>query len=252
MSAAAGEFLEEGGELEFGEEVAAGGVVDGLGAHGVEGVLDGDAGVDGDEFLGEEDVVAVVLEGLAVGLLLDLFGAVEGGFDGAELLDELDGALVADAGGSGDVVDGVAAEGHDVDDALGGDAEDFFYLGCVEDEVVLRRVEDGDVLVDELHHVLVGGDDVDVVAEGGELAGEGADDVVGLEALVVEDGDAEGFEGAADVGLLLDEVGGRLGAVGLVAAVDSMVSKAWVLMLNFWTSFIWAAISLRWTGAPTS
>ena len=58
-----------------------------------------------------------------------------------------------------------------------------------------------------------------MVAEGGELAGEGADDVVGFEALVVEDGDAEGFEGAADVGLLLDEVGWGLGAVGLVAAV---------------------------------
>ena len=76
-----------------------------------------------------------------------------------------------------------------------------------------------DVVVDELHHVLVGGDDEDVVAECGELAGESADDVVGLEALVVEDGDAEGLEGAADVGLLLDEVGRRFGAVGLVAAV---------------------------------
>ena len=41
--------------------------------------------------------------------------------------------------------------------------------------------------------------------------------VVCLEALVVEDGDAEGFECAADVGLLLDEVGWRLGAVGFVA-----------------------------------
>ena len=56
-----GELLEEGGEFELGEEVAAGGVVDGLGAHGFEGVLDGDAGVDGDEFFREEDVVAVVL-----------------------------------------------------------------------------------------------------------------------------------------------------------------------------------------------
>ena len=58
-----------------------------------------------------------------------------------------------------------------------------------------------------------------MVAERGEFAGERADDVVGLEALVVEDGDAEGFEGAADIGLLLDEVGRGLDAVGLVAAV---------------------------------
>ena len=59
-----------------------------------------------------------------------------------------------------------------------------------------------------------------MVAERRELAGEGTDDVVGFEALVVEDGDAEGFEGASNVGLLLDEVGGCLGAVGLVALVD--------------------------------
>ena len=55
--------------------------------------------------------------------LMTLVGAVEGGFDGAELLDEFDGAFVADAGCAGDVVDGVAAEGHDVDDAFGRDAE---------------------------------------------------------------------------------------------------------------------------------
>ena len=52
-----------------------------------------------------------------------------------------------------------------------------------------------------------------------QLAGKRADDVVGLEALVVEDGDAEGFKGAANVGLLLDEVGRGLDAVGLVAAI---------------------------------
>ena len=58
-----------------------------------------------------------------------------------------------------------------------------------------------------------------MVTQGAQLAGKRADDVVGLHALVEEDGDAEGFEGAADVGLLLDEVGGRFDAVGLVATV---------------------------------
>ncbi len=57
------------------------------------------------------------------------------------------------------------------------------------------------------------------MAERRQLAGEGADDVVGFEALVEDDGDAEGFEGAADVGLLLDEVGWGFGAIGFVAAV---------------------------------
>ena len=202
-----GQLFEKGGEFELGEESAAGGVVDGLGAHGVERELDGDGGMDGDEFFREEDVVAVVLEGFAVGFLLNLIGEVERGFDGAELLDELDGTLVADAGGARDVVDGVAAQGHDVDHPGWWDPQGVFDPLRTEDEVVFGGVEDGDVLVDELHHVFVGADDVDVVAHGAELAGERADDVVGFVALVVEDGDAEGFEGAADVGLLLDEVG---------------------------------------------
>ena len=57
------------------------------------------------------------------------------------------------------------------------------------------------------------------MAEGAEFAAEGADNIIGLEALVAEDGDAEGFEGAANEGELLGEVGGHLGAVGLVAEV---------------------------------
>ena len=63
-------------------------------------------------------------------------------------------------------------------------------------------------------------------------ARDGADDVVGLEARVLEDGDAHGFEHAADVGDLVEQVGRRFGAVGFVlgefrrrAASDSPLSK---------------------------
>ena len=50
----------------------------------------------------------------------------------------------------------------------------------------------------------------------GGLAGERADDVVGLETGVLEHGDAQGVEQAVDVRDLLDQVGGRFGAVGFV------------------------------------
>ena len=56
-----GEGLEQGGELQLGEELAAGGVVGRLGAHRVEGELDRHFGVDGDKFLGEQNVVAIIL-----------------------------------------------------------------------------------------------------------------------------------------------------------------------------------------------
>ncbi len=57
----------------------------------------------------------------------------------------------------------VAAEGHDVDDFLGRDAEDFSDAGGIEDQVVFLGVEDFYVRSDELHHVLVAGNDKDLV-----------------------------------------------------------------------------------------
>ena len=100
------------------------------GSGGCASIFDGievhrDVGLDGDELFAEQHHVAIVLQRLAIGLALDFGGALERGFDGAEALDELDRALVADAGSAGNVVDGVAAQGHDVDDALGRHAEDF-------------------------------------------------------------------------------------------------------------------------------
>ena len=92
-------------------------------------------------------------------------------------------------------------------------------MAGIGDEVVFRRIQHPHPIGDQLHHVLVAGDDEDRVAIIGGLAGERADDVVGLEALGLEDGNAKGLERAADVGKLLRQIGGHLGAVGLVALV---------------------------------
>ena len=53
----------------------------------------------------------------------------------------------------------------------------------------------------------------------GGLAAERADHVVGFEAGVLDDGDAEGVDEALDIGDLLDQVGRRFGAVGFVFGV---------------------------------
>ena len=69
------------------------------------------------------------------------------GFHAAELQDQIHGAFVADAGRAGNVVDRVAAQGHDVDDLLRRDAQCFLYLGGIENQVVFLRVEDLYVVV---------------------------------------------------------------------------------------------------------
>ena len=156
-------FAQHGGEFELGEKIAAGFEVGRLRLHSGKVERERDVGVDGDEFFGEQDRVAVLLEGLSVGFALDLGGAVENGFDAAEFLNQFDAAFVADAGRAGNVVDGIAAQGHDVDDFLRRDAEYLGHFGGIEDQVVLLRVEDLHLRRDELHHVLVAGDDEDLM-----------------------------------------------------------------------------------------
>src|SRR6202051_3200886 len=188
-------------------------------AHGFHLELDRNVGVDGGHALAEDNGVAIVLERFPVGFLFDFGGAVEGLLDGAEALDDLDRTFVADAGSAGNIVDAVTAQGHDIDDALGRNAENFFDVGGVADQIVFGRVQDLHVVVDELHHVFIAGDNVDAIIRGGGFAGEGSDHVIGLEAGEFEDGDAVGFEGAADVGNLLRKILGHGGAVGFVAFV---------------------------------
>ncbi len=85
--------------------------------------------VDGDQFLRKQDGIAILLERFAIALALDLGGAIEDGFHAAEFDDQVDAALVADAGRAGNVVDGVAAQSHHVDDLFRRHAEDLGHLG---------------------------------------------------------------------------------------------------------------------------
>src|SRR6202166_2374398 len=213
------QFFQQRSEFEFGEELAEEIEVGFAGMHGFDIEFDGNVGIDGGHAFAEENNVAIIEKRFAVGFLFHFGGAIESFLHRSELPDDFDGALFADAGGSGDVVDGVAAEGHDVDDALGRDTENFFDLGGVADEIVFGRIQDLIVVINELHHVFVAADDVDGVVYGGGFSGQGADYVVGLEAREFENRNAVGFECAANVGNLLREVLWHCGAVGFVSLV---------------------------------
>lgn len=210
------EFLEEAEELPLAEER---GERFGIGFADFEaggGGVEGDAAIDGGETFAEFDLFAVVLEAFAVALAGDFGGAVEEGFEGAELVEEGDGALVANAGSAGDVVGGIAHQGEEVGDPFGGDALEFPDFSGVVEGVLLHGIEHEDLFGDELEHVLVAGDDPGFEAFGGGAAGHGADDVVGLEAGGFENRDAEGGEHLLDHRNLFKEFGRSLGAGGFV------------------------------------
>ena len=152
--------------------------------------------MEGGELLGEADLVLLVAQGFAVCFLFHLSVALHGGLRRAVGGDELARAFLADALGAGDVVDGVAHQCHHVGHFLGRDAEVVFHLSFVIEEI-LGGAEDahrgplpGGVGVDQLQHVFVGGDDDGVEVGIGGAAGQRADDVVGLVAFVLQDGQA--------------------------------------------------------------
>ena len=151
--------------------------------------------------------------------LPDLAGAREQRVEVAVFEDEARRRLDADAGGAGHVVDRVAGERLDVDDPFGADAELLGHL-VRPDRLVLEGVEHHDAGGDELHQVLVGADDGHPPAGRDGLGRVGRDDVVGLEARLLDAGQVEGARRLADQPELRHEVVGRGRAVLLVVGVE--------------------------------
>ncbi len=96
----------------------------------------------------------------------------------------------ADAGHSGDVVDLVAHQRQVVDDQLRPDAEFVVYALNIHHRIG-HGVDQRDVLIDQLGHVLVAGRDHDLPAGVGALPGQGADHVVSLHAVHAQQRQAE-------------------------------------------------------------
>ena len=156
-----------------------------------------------------EDPVASFQERRPQPLRGDLVEVFEEPGEVAELADELRGGLLADAGNARDVVGRVALEGLEVDDLVGPQPVALVDPGRVVDDRVLdagpRRHEPRPV-GHELEHVEVAGHDGRIEAARLGFHGERADDVVGLVAAHLVDGDAEGLDDLADLGELVPQV----------------------------------------------
>ncbi len=134
-------------------------------------------------------------------------------------LDDLHRTFVADAGRSGNIVDGVAPQRHHVHDPLRRHAQNFLHLRRIADQVVLRRIQNLHFVVDQLHHVFVAGNDIHRMRRLGRLARQSADHVVGLEAHHLQDRNAVRLERPPDIRNLLHQVFRHGRAVGLVPLV---------------------------------
>ena len=142
----------------------------------------------------------------------------------AELLQQLRRGLDPDPRHAGHVVGSVAGERQHVAHQLRPDPEARDHLRSV-DRLLLHRVVHLHALADQLHQILVRGDDDHLAPGGLGLAGIGRDDVVGLVAFELDHRQPERPGGLAHQRELGPEVIRRLEAIGLVAVVDG-VAKA--------------------------
>ncbi len=187
--------------------------------HGLKIERKRDAAVDGDQFFRKQHRIAILLQRLAIALALDLAGAVEDGLHAAEFDNQIDASFVADSGCAGNLSMLSPRRAITSTTFSGGTPRTSSTLAAIEDQVVLLRIEDLHMRRDELHHVLVAGDDEDLVATLGSFAGQCADHVVGLEADSLENGNVQCLERAANVGDLAAKILWHRLALGLVALV---------------------------------
>ena len=161
---------------------------------------------------------------MAALVLLDLAGPGQEGVEVAIFVDQGRGRLDTDAGRARDVVHGIAAQGLDVDDLLRRHPELLDYLGPA-DTQVLHGVEHRHPLADQLHQVLVGGDDHHFAAKVAGAAAVGGDDVVGLVSGQLQAGDTESLGRLAHQGELRNQVLGRGRPVSLVLIVQLVAKR---------------------------
>src|SRR5581483_5127136 len=138
---------------------------------------------------------------------------------------EFHGTLIADARGPGDVVNGVSPQRHHIHYSFRGHPQDLFDLGRVANQVVFGRIQNADLVVNQLKHVLVAGDDIHRVGAVGRLLRQSSNHVIGFVAFRLKNGDSVGVEGATDIGQLLDQVAGHLRTVRLVAAISHLLES---------------------------
>ena len=181
----------------------------------IERLLDRHVFVEFDKAAGKPGLISEFRQPLAAHLLLDERRMSEQRFEISVLADQLGGRLDADARDARHVVDGVARERLHLHHLGGRHAELLQHLRFA-DHLVLHGVEHGDARLDELHQILVGRDDHNLAAGFHRVARIGRDDVVGLEALLLDASHVEGAHGVADQRELRHKLRRRIGPVRLV------------------------------------
>ena len=181
----------------------------------IERMLDRHSPVEFDEAARKPGLIGEFHEPFAAHFLLDERRMSEQRFEIAMFADQFGRRLDADAGDAWHIVNGIAGKRLHLHHLLGRHAELLQNLSLA-DHLVLHGVEHGDARLDELHQILVRRNDDHLAAGLHGLARIGRDDVVSLEALLLDASHIEGAHRVADQRELRHKLRRRFGAVRLV------------------------------------
>ena len=156
---------------------------------------------------------------LAALVLLDLAGPLEQRIEIAEFVEQLRRRLGSDAGNAGNIVGRIAGQRLQFDHLFRRHAP-FLDHFVDADGLVLHLVIHDDVRTNELHQILVGGDDCHVRAGFARLFRISGDQIVRLETVHFDTGHVEGAGCLADQAELRAQIFRRFGPVGLVFGVE--------------------------------
>ena len=144
---------------------------------------------------------------------------IQGSFNAAEALNDFNRTFVADPRRAGNVVNRIATQRHHVHDPLGRHAKNLLDLRSIADQIVFRRIEHQHVIIHQLKHVFVAGNDVHGPALSSGLCSKSANYIICLVAGHLEDRNAIRLERAPDIRDLLCEIPRHLATIGFVFLV---------------------------------
>jgi len=179
---------------------------------------------DGHETLHQGQSLQGGFQAIPVGFALEFAAVSQDLVQVAVLFHQVPGPLLADALHALDVVAGIPHEGEHVHHLSGSHAEAFLDPSLIDPDLAIPVVQYLDLpgIIHQLQQVLVRTHDHRGEPCSRCLAGQGAQDVIGLEARQLHDGNVQGQDQLPDQGDLRPEVLGHLGTVGLVFRVDDV------------------------------
>ena len=169
-------------------------------------------------------LLAILLEVLLLGRAADFLDVGQDVVQRAVFFQQIAGRLGADQRHARHVVGRVAHQGLVIDDLIGPDAP-FLPQAVAVHDLVLADVVELDAISDQLPAVLVAGDDVALPAQFVGDPGDRGDNVVGLETLVGQQGNAQGLDHAMYEGDLRLQVLVHLRPPGLVLLIELVAKR---------------------------